>query len=175
MYLVSVYFDEKSSRVISRYIEKIADKTGNTFMTDNHVPPHLTIASVETKDETGLMEKMNVLKERLRKGKIQLVSVGALFPYVLYITPVLNQYLEQMAEEVHKQLTELTDIKLSRYYQPMQWLPHLTVGKKLTKEQMREAFSLMQEHFVQMEVSVTEIGLAKTNPHKDIVRIELNE
>lgn len=175
MYLVSLYFDEKSSQILSRYIKKIADKTGNSFMTDNHVPPHLTIASVETKDEEGLIQKMNVLKERLQKGKIQFVSVGALFPYVLYITPVLNGYLEKMTEEVHRELTGISDIKMSRYYQPMQWLPHMTVGKKLTKEQMREAFALMQEQFVPIEVFVTGIGLAKTNPHKDIVRIELNE
>ena len=45
MYLVSVYFDDKSNKIISDYINKIAQKTGNTFMTDNHVPPHLTIMS----------------------------------------------------------------------------------------------------------------------------------
>ena len=47
MYLISVYFDDKSNKIISNYINKIAQKTGNTFMTDNHVPPHLTIMSVE--------------------------------------------------------------------------------------------------------------------------------
>ena len=51
MYLVSLYFDEKSSRILSRYIKKIAEKTGNIFMTENRVPPHLTVASLESKDE----------------------------------------------------------------------------------------------------------------------------
>lgn len=175
MYLVSLYFDEKSSRILSRYIKKIAEKTGNIFMTENRVPPHLTVASLESKDEAGLIQKMNVLKEQLQTGKIQLVSVGALFPYVLYITPVLNQYLEDVAEQVYDQLTGISDIKMSRYYQPMQWLPHITVGKKLTKKQMQDAFALMQEYFTPMEAYVIEIGLAKTNPHKDIVRIKLNK
>ena len=57
----------------------------------------------------------------------------------------------------------------------MQWLPHITLGKKLSKEQMQEAFAVMQEQFVPMEVTVSEIGLAKTNPHQDLVRIELND
>ena len=35
MYLISVYFDNKSNKIISDYINKIAQKTGNTFMTDN--------------------------------------------------------------------------------------------------------------------------------------------
>ena len=66
--------------------------------------------------------------------------------------------------------------------------PHLTVmqniifplqnlkgAEKLSKEQMQEAFAVMQEQFVPMEVTVSEIGLAKTNPHQDLIRVELND
>ena len=60
MYLISVYFDDKSNKIISNYINKIAQKTGNTFMTDNHVPPHLTIMSVEVREEKKLTEVMEV-------------------------------------------------------------------------------------------------------------------
>ena len=94
MYLVSVYFDDKSNKIISDYINKIAQKTGNTFMTDNHVPPHLTIMSVEAREEEKLTEVMEQLERSLTKGQIQLVSVGVLLPYVLYAAPVLNLYLE---------------------------------------------------------------------------------
>ena len=169
MYLVSVYFDDKSNKIISDYINKIAQKTGNTFMTDNHVPPHLTIMSVEAREVMGKLERY------LTKGQIQLVSVGVLLPYVLYVTPVLNLYLEDMIEQVHDMVKNIPEVRMSRYYQPMQWLPHITLGKKLSKEQMQEAFAVMQEQFVPMEVTVSEIGLAKTNPHQDLVRIELND
>lgn len=175
MYLVSVYFDDKSNKIISDYINKIAQKTGNTFMTDNHVPPHLTIMSVEAREEEKLTEVMGKLERYLTKGQIQLVSVGVLLPYVLYVTPVLNLYLEDMIEQVHDMVKNISEVRMSRYYQPMQWLPHITLGKKLSKEQMQEAFAVMQEQFVPMEVTVSEIGLAKTNPHQDLVRIELND
>ena len=175
MYLVSVYFDDKSNKIISDYINKIAQKTGNTFMTDNHVPPHLTIMSVETRDEEKLTEVVKKLERYLTKGQIQLVSVGVLLPYVLYVTPVLNLYLEDMIEQVHDMVKNIPEFRMSRYYQPMQWLPHITLGKKLSKEQMQEAFAVMQEQFVPMEVTVSEIGLAKTNPHQDLIRVELND
>ena len=164
MYLISVYFDDKSNKIISNYINKIAQKTGNTFMTDNDVPPHLTIMSVEEQ-----------LERSLTKGQIQLVSVGVLLPYVLYAAPVLNLYLEDMIEQVHDMVKHIPEVRMSRYYQPMQWLPHITLGKKLSKEQMQEAFSVMQELFVPMEVTVAEIGLAKTNTHQDLIRVELND
>ena len=147
MYLISVYFDDKSNKIISNYINKIAQKTGNTFMTDNHVPPHLTIMSVEAREEKKLTEVMEQL----------------------------NLYLEDMIEQVHDMVKHIPEVRMSRYYQPMQWLPHITLGKKLSKEQMQEAFSVMQELFAPMEVTVAEIGLAKTNPHQDLIRVELND
>ncbi len=70
MYLISVYFDDKSNKIISNYINKIAQKTGNTFMTDNHVPPHLTIMSVEAREEKKLTEVMEQLERSLTKGHI---------------------------------------------------------------------------------------------------------
>ncbi len=107
MYLVSVYFDDKSNKIISDYINKIAQKRQEIlFMTDNHVPPHLTIMSVEAREEEKLTEVMEQLERSLTKGQIQLVSVGVLLPYVLYVTPVLNLYLEDMIEQVHDMVKE---------------------------------------------------------------------
>ena len=48
MYLISIYFDEKTENWIKKYIENVAVKTGNGFMLDNKVPPHITIASFVT-------------------------------------------------------------------------------------------------------------------------------
>lgn len=56
-------------------------------------------------------------------------------------------------------------------YQPMQWLPHITLGKKLEREQMQIALELVQEHFQPISAQVVALGLAKTNPHREIVRI----
>ena len=127
------------------------------------------------KKEKKLTEVMEQLERSLTKGQIQLVSVGVLLQYVLYAATVLNLYLEDMIEQVHDMVKHIPEVRMSRYYQPMQWLPHITLGKKLSKEQMQEAFSVMQELFAPMEVTVAEIGLAKTNPHQDLIRVELND
>ena len=54
MYLVSVYFDDETNKRIQRYINAVAEKTRNTFMTDGNVPPHITVSAFETRDEKGL-------------------------------------------------------------------------------------------------------------------------
>ncbi len=175
MYLISLYFDEQTNKKIQYYINKIAEQTGNTFMTDNRVPPHLTISSIEARSGELLVSHMDSLRDYLKQGTIQMVSVGALFPYVLYMTPVLNEYLLEMSEKIYNTYRHIPEVSVSRFYQPMQWLPHVTLGKTLTKEQMQIAFQIMQESFAPFDAKIAKIGLAKTNPHEDIWEISFSD
>ncbi|MGN0513440.1 MAG: 2'-5' RNA ligase family protein [Lachnospiraceae bacterium] len=173
MYLISVYFDEKTNLILQRYINKIAAKTGNTFMTDNHVPPHMTISAIEARSVQILKPVFIGLQGKIRQGKIKFVSVGQLLPYVMYVTPVLNEYLLDVSKQVYEAVKDIPETAVSRYYQPLSWLPHVTVGKKLDKEQMIKALGVLQEGFAPFDATVTQIGLAKVNPHEDVERFEL--
>ena len=49
----------------------------------------------------------------------------------------------------------------------------MTLGKTLDKEQMVKAFEALQKGFVPFKTKVTEIGIAKVNPHEDVERWRL--
>ncbi|MBE5925032.1 MAG: 2'-5' RNA ligase family protein [Lachnospiraceae bacterium] len=173
MYLITAYFDESTNRQLQRIIDGIAVASGNDFMTANNVPPHLTITAFETRDPNGLVPTMDRLKEELSCGDIHLVSVGTFLPYVMYVTPVLNLYLQDMAIKVHEAVKGCGDIAISKYYQPTSWFPHITLAKTLEKEQMQQAFFYVQDHFAPIKGKIVELGLARTNPHEDIARVTL--
>lgn len=173
MYLISVYFDEKTNKILQRYIDQIAEKTSNSFMTDHHVPPHMTISAIEARTVDVIMPSVEKLKGNIQKGTIQFVSVGQLLPYVMYATPVLNEYLQKLSNQIYESVKDIPETRVSKYYQPMSWLPHITFGKTLAKEQMQTAFAIMQDLFQPFEAQITEIGLAKVNPHEDVMRFEL--
>ena len=78
-----------------------------------------------------------------------------------------------MQTKLYAALKDVEGISFSKYYQPYSWMPHITLGKTLEPEQMREAFSYLQKSFVPMEAKIEEIGVAKTNPHRDILRISV--
>ena len=168
MYLISVYFDEKTNRRIQRYIDLVAEKTGNLFMTEGKIPPHMTISAFETQREEVALEALGRVSKRLGKGTLTWASTGQFFPYVIFLQPVLNAYLHNIAEVVSEELEGVDDIKISPFYQPFQWIPHVTIGKTLSKEEMQVAFEVLQNHFGVFEGTVVRIGLAKTNPHLDI-------
>ena len=206
MYLISVYFDDHANKILQRYIDEVAKATGNTFMIDHKVPPHMTISSIEAKSVDVLKPAFESLAEKLafirtrtgnssfdnnvqgnfnqsnsnqsnsnlgESNKIQIVSVGQLLPYVLYATPVLNEMLQDLQEVVYDTFKDIEDTDISRFYQPYSWLPHITLGKKMDKEQMISAIKVMQEKFAPLEAIITKIGLAKVNPHEDVCVIEL--
>lgn len=175
MYLISAYFDDVTNKKIQRLIHQVAARTNNTFMTDSHVPPHMTISSIEARSAEVLLPPIRALEGTLARGSVQFVSVGQLLPYVLYITPVLNAYLQSLSEQIYAAVSEIEQTSVSKYYRPLSWLPHVTIAKTLSREQMREAFAVVQDSFGVFEGQITEIGVARTNPHEDILRFPLTQ
>ena len=173
MYLVSIYFDEKTNKNIQNLIDKTACKTGNNFMIEGKVPPHITVSAFETKQEEKVLERLRAVTKDLSQNNLRWVSVGTFLPNVIYLAPVLNEYLLNMAQNIYEKMESVDETIMSPFYRPFQWVPHTTIGKLLTKEQMREAFEVLQEQFVPFEGTVTKIGLAKTNPYTELALFEL--
>lgn len=173
MYLVSIYFDEKTNQRIRSMIKQVAEKSGNYYMIEGNVPPHITVAAFETQDEEAAVAALEKVVGGLSSGTLQWASVGQFFPYVIYAAPVLNEYLHTMSASVYEGLSALEGVKISPYYRPFQWLPHTTIGKKLSKEEMKVAFEVLQSSFGMFSGEVVRIGLAKTNPYQEVANWNL--
>lgn len=173
MYLISAYFDETTTHKIQQYINQVAKKTGNTFMLDKNVPPHITISAFETKQEQQVIQLLEDTTKKIEQGALQWVSAGIFFPSVIYLAPVLNQYLHTMSVQVQEILQQIEDISISKYYQPFSWVPHATIGKKLSQEELYQAFTVLQHQFGTFSGQITELGLAKTNPYENLAVFSL--
>ena len=171
MYLISIYFDETTEKRISSYMKQIGKATGNNAMLD--VPPHITIAAFQTEAESVAREIFLQGAQNLKPGSVQWVSVGAFLPSVIYIAPVLNEYLHELSETYNREVTNMQEVTVDRKYMPYSWLPHSTLAKRLSKEQLALAFEVMQKQFGPFSGMVTKIGLAKTNPYTDLEVINL--
>ena len=171
--LISIYFDEITEKRINSYIKQIGKTTGNNLMLEGKVPPHITIAAFYAESDTIAREIFLTRKESLNAGSIQWVSVGMFLPGVIYITPVLNEYLHQLSKIFIEDIENRVGISVDHRYTPFHWLPHSTLGKHLTSEQLTVALGVMQNSFAPFEGRATKIGLAKTNPYMDLEVIDL--
>lgn len=175
MYLVSIYFDNNTEKELASIINSVAKATGNTFMLDNNVPPHITVSGIETKKEELVIEALERVVSKLDAGDIHFVSVGAFLPQVIYVEALMNGYLQELSKELFDKLSKVEETMFNPYYKPFEWLPHCTIGKTLSDEQMIEAFKVLQKRFVTFKGTINRIGIAKTNPHRDIKVWEIKD
>jgi len=173
MYLVSLYFDNKSAIKIQGFINKVAAKSGNNFMTHNNVPPHINIASFQTDEEDKVIEILDKRIKDIDRGMITLASIGIFKSSVLFLAPVLNEYLHNLSVSIYEGISLVENISISEHYFPFNWMPHTTIAKKLTKEELILAFQELEKNFIIFSGIITRIELSKTNPYEDIIAWDL--
>ena len=174
MYLVSLYFDDKSAMKIQGFINKVAAKSGNNFMTDNKVPPHITIAAFQTNEEDKVIEVLDKRIKDIDRGMITLASIGIFKSSVIFLAPVLNEYLHNLSVSIYEGLSLVENISISKYYAPFNWIPHTTIAKKLNREELILAFQELEKNFTIFCGMITRIELSKTNPYEVIIAWNLN-
>lgn len=168
MYLVSLYFDDKTTIKIQNLINKVAEKSNNKFMIDNNVPPHITIGAFETNNENEVIKILDKKLKNFKSGEIIFASIGVFKSSVIFLSPVLNEYLHNLSVNIYEDLKDIDNTIISKYYMPFQWMPHTTIAKKLNNEELFLAFQELEKNFNIFNGSVTKIGLSKTNPYEDI-------
>lgn len=168
MYLVSLYFDDRTSKRIKNYINKVAKRSGNSFMIEGNVPPHITVAAFNGKGEDKIIEELNKEIVMIKKGTITWASIGSFKSSVIFLAPVLNGYLHNISENISKAVSSIEGVEASKYYLPFQWIPHTTIGKKLNRQELFLAFQELEKNFSIFSGEVVKIGLSRTNPYRDI-------
>ena len=166
MYLISLYFDMETDKTLSSIMENVAVITGNTHMIEGHIPPHITVGMVNSPDENRVMSIFEKCVTGLSCGDIQIAGIGLFRKSVVYLQPVLNQYLHKISVTVNEAFEGL-HAENSRYI-PFNWIPHISVAKRLTAEQQIEAIKYLHEVGYPSEALISKIGLAKSNPYIDI-------
>lgn len=166
MYLISLYFDMETENQIQSVIRGVAEVTGNTHMTDGHIPPHITVAMINSSDEDIVKDTFESCIKKLRGGDIQIAGVGLFKKSVVYLQPVLNRYLHDISVEVNKAFKGMHAD--NNRYMPFNWMPHISVAKRLTADQQIETVKYLQEVGYPSEAIISRIGLAKSNPYIDI-------
>ena len=173
MYLVSIYFDDNTMRRIQGYINKVAKESNNKFMIDNNVPPHITISGFQSNNEEEVIEVLDKIIKNLGAGEIIVPSIGILKSSVIYLAPVLNEYLHKLSVDINEGLSLIENIEMSRFYMPFNWMPHITIAKKLNREELFLGLDKLEKSFSVFSGRITKISLSKTNPYKDIFTWDL--
>lgn len=163
-YAVVLYFDNETDNIIRQYMSLAADVSGNRYMMDNHIPPHITVAAFSVDDVVPVLSEMLGLEGKIAQGGIVLESVGSFSPNVIYLQPSLDSYLMMAAIEVRQALSRI--VALDPLYTPPRWFPHVSLAVKLTQAEHNEALAAVRERFEPISGGVVRLGIMKCNPFR---------
>ncbi|GBU27450.1 hypothetical protein R84B8_00982 [Treponema sp. R8-4-B8] len=170
-YAVVFYFNKTTEEKINSLILKIANETGNRYMVDNNIPPHITI-SLFKYDET-VDTIINIVENNIstfNRNNIKIASIGMFNPNVLFLLPIMNDYLIESNKKISKIIKTNDKILLDKNYIENQWIPHISLGVKLNKNELINGIKILVEYF---EVETNKIGLVKCNPYRNIKMWEI--
>ncbi len=158
MYLISLYFDEQTNQRIQNLVKQVYKKVGNDSMM--HIPAHLTLASFSCSEQEA-RERFNQI--HISSFELNFVSIGFFLPSVIFIQPIQSIELENAMKIVHANINHA-----SSRYKPHHWIAHVTIGKHLCQDELPSSLQAIQSTFIPFTGKVIKIGLAQTNPYRDI-------
>ena len=167
-YAVTLEFDKETENKIQELIDEVAKVTGCDYMKQSKVPPHVTVSALVSDDEESLLLEMEKIAETMNKEFLWFANIGVFNPFVIYLGPVMNEFLQNTCRTVNERLLQYAEVGNRGRYLPNQWVPHAGIAVKLTPEALNEAFAIVQEKFSAFGATVEKIVLVRAEPYEEL-------
>ena len=176
-YAITLYFDSHTNELILEAMKDIATATGNNYMLDNSVPPHLSLGLFHAEEEkAGEMENLfEQFAEALKSegGNLSLNFNGPdnFADKVIFLSIARDEPLMKLNRDLHHLFLPHFEAGDNRNYLPENWVPHIALAVKLDNQQFEKGFSAAKSFPLPKSAKITSATLARCNPYNEVVRI----
>lgn len=175
-YAVSLHFTPDVNKIITSAVNAIAEVTGNHFITENKIPPHVTIGAFHAtkEDEAKLILKVDDFSKGQKADIVRFTEIGNFNSKVLFLKPEKDGFLSQINAEIHATLLPEFEKAENGYYLPEIWFPHTTLATRLNQSQFEKASKIAEHIQLPLETEINEIAVYQCSPFAKLKRIFLN-
>ena len=175
-YAVSLHFSQKVNDIVISTLQAIADETGNRFMIENKIPPHITIGAFHaTRDEEArLLQLVEGFAQGQKAGTVQFSEVGDFNGKVLFLQPEKNLFLSKINKELHTLLLPEFEKAENGYYLPDIWFPHTTLATRLNQNQFSAAEEIAKKISLPLEAAIEELAVYQCSPFLELKKFRLS-
>ncbi len=163
-FYISLYFDKNTNKWLSNLINQAAQKSHNGTVKD--IPPHITVAMLKAQDSDILCQKIDTIINEFFAQEITIAGIGLFQTKVVYLQPVLNWYLHNISVKINN--TFLQEQQKDNKYIPYNWIPHISIAKRLTDTEQLDVIKLLQGEKFPRQATICHIGLERAKPYKSI-------
>lgn len=176
-YAVSLHFSQKINDIVISTLQAIAYETGNRFMIENKIPPHITIGAFHAarEEEAKLLQLVEGFARDQKAGSVQFVEVGDFNGKVLFLKPEKNLFLSEINNALHNLLLPEFEKAENGYYLPDIWFPHTTLATRLNQNQFSAAKESAKQISLPLEAAIEELAVYQCSPFLELKKIELSK
>jgi len=167
-YAIGLYFDQASEEKLSRFTRQIAQSGVNTYMLDQKIPPHITLACVCAEQPQPMIDRLDENIAGFSQGDVFWASLGIFMPAVLFAAPVMNEYLLDFNASVNRLLLPLGSAGENGYYLPNQWVPHAALAVRMNRDELKLALNAATDSFEAFGGKAERLFFAQCNPYIEL-------
>jgi len=174
-YAVSLHFSTDASDIITKAVRDIAEATGNNFIIENKIPPHITIGTFHARkeDEARLLQLTAEFARTQKAGVVHFSKIDNFKGKVLFLKGEKDFFLAQMNRQLHSLVLSEFESGENGYYLPEIWCPHTTLATRLSQGQFAKALSVAEKISLPLEAKACEIGFYQCSPFLELKRFVL--
>ena len=174
-YAVSLHFPKDASGIISQAVRDIAKATGNNFIIENKIPPHITIDAFHARkeEEARLLQLTEEFAKAQKAGVVHFTQIDNFKGKVLFLKGEKDFFLAQMNKELHSVVLREFESGENGYYLPEIWYPHTTLATRLSQGQFDKAKAVAEKIPLPLEAKALEIGFYQCSPFLELKRFVL--
>ena len=175
-YAVSLHFSQKVNDIVISTLQAIADETGNRFMIENKIPPHITIGAFHAarEEEAKLLKLVEEFARGQKAGTVQFSEVSDFNGKVLFLKPEKNLFLSEINNALHNLLLPEFEKAENGYYLPDIWFPHTTLATRLNQSQFSAAKEIAKQISLPLEAAIEELAVYQCSPFLELKKFELS-
>ncbi len=175
-YAVSLHFSQKINDIVISTLQAIADETGNRFMIENKIPPHITVGAFHAAraEEAKLLQHVEEFARGQKAGSVQFSEVGDFNGKVLFLKPDKNLFPSKINKELHTLLLPEFKKAENGYYLPDIWFPHTTLATRLNQSQFSAAKEIAKQITLPLEAAIEELAVYQCSPFLELQKYKLS-
>ncbi|MDR2515213.1 MAG: 2'-5' RNA ligase family protein [Christensenellaceae bacterium] len=127
---IELHFDPQSTAPTQAYIEQAAETSGNDYMPQHRIPPHLTLAFFGNRPIGIALEQVVARKGLFRAERLVFPVIAAFVPSMLFLVPKQSECLAMLNHEICTGLGEIAS-PADPFYLPKSWVPHRSIAVRL--------------------------------------------
>lgn len=170
-YAVSLFPDDGVAERIRGICGGLSRATGNGFMVQNDVPPHLTLGIFHAADEE-LSQMEECFREFALRARdcisnlcLDFCGVDSFLDKVIFLRLQKDAPLCFLNRILHESFLLHFESGDNRNYLPQNWCPHIALGVKLSHDQFEKGMEFLGSISTPDKCRIVSVGLARCNPY----------